>query len=116
MSQSRTICPICERAPGRRHSERCPRSTKQQRRLDASLQKAGKPRLFWQKGLVFVRAGGGKPVPVDNPGVPYVNPASGKPWYAGGLPQGEGMQERIQAYIEQLAHVIAEAKAKGITA
>lgn len=83
MSQSRTTCPHCGREPGGIHAETCPRSQTRMREMDSALERAGRPKLLWTKGPQIVIATGER---VVNPGIPYVNPDNGKPWFAGGVP------------------------------
>ena len=89
MSQSRTVCPRCQRAPGRAHSEACPRSRGRLAALSASLTKP--PRLLWKKGALVFRNPlwwlKGNVTTIDNPGIPRVVHGS-NPW-AGGFPRGK---------------------------
>jgi hypothetical protein len=85
-SQSKTSCPLCDRPPGGVHNDFCPRSRVMQRDLDAQLEIAGRPLVFWAKGPIAIRRGWRKKIKIiHNPGVPYVKPP--KPWYAGGKPR-----------------------------
>jgi hypothetical protein len=52
-------------------------------RLDEKLRRAGAPRVKWSKGAQVALLTGEK---VINPGIPYVDPKGGKPWFAGGVP------------------------------
>ncbi len=116
MSESRTVCPRCGRLPGREaHAPNCPRSSTRQRALAADMKKRGRPRLFWAKGTIAVRALGSKPELIHNPGVPYVNTSSnGKPWHAGGIPGhipgATELPGPVQDYIDQLSRVVERAK------
>jgi hypothetical protein len=94
MSQSRTICPHCERWPGRQHSDSCPRGTLVRQELRTSLQLPSS-HIWPGKGPVHAsvpqygddgRQSGMRNVSTFNPGVPMVKP--GKPWTAGGIPRG----------------------------
>ncbi len=94
MSQSRTVCPHCERAPGRVHHSSCPRSRESRAALAASLHR--EPRVIWPGLHTQFKYEVAKPTMVRpnrteireafNPGVPMVRPP--KLWTAGGLPRG----------------------------
>ncbi len=95
MSESKMICPHCQRAPGRAHSESCPRGRVRQRALAAECKRVLRRRvLFWTKGPIAYRAPGMESAKLTyNPGIPYVGP--GKHWRAGGVPRDTSAVEEF---------------------
>ena len=95
MGQAKQACPHCERAPGDRHADDCPRSRESQRKLAAELAIAGEDRPVWVFGEFTYRRKDDKWYntlrTAYNPGVPMVKHG---PWTAGGLPRAQ----RKQAY------------------
>lgn len=85
MSDSRLLCHLCDRPPGSRHSDRCPISRRSLRALDQHVADYDAAARFVcpPKGVPVVDGQGRLLV---NPGIPYVSPKRGKPWYAGGIP------------------------------
>ncbi len=100
-SQSKTICPRCQRPPGGRHSDACPRSRARMAALHESLTKPF--RLLWKKGFIAYR----KPFLFGlstqichtfNPGVPRV--VKGSNPRAGGIPSGK--RDEAAAFLQAL--------------
>lgn len=107
MSQSKTPCPVCERAPGGVHRENCPRSTRMLRLQRIVLEHVSQPRPVWMFGPIAFRRRDpktgkafGDVIETENPGLPFVRSGAlrtfnrgrnklvlGKPWNAGGLPK-----------------------------
>lgn len=111
MSQSKTICPRCERPPGGVHEHECPRSRFAQALLRKTLDRP--PRMVWTKGImIFHDRKTGKTRTVRNPGVPFVQPP--KDWYAGGIPGhtpgSPDLPEDVQAFIDDLGAVVQAAR------
>jgi len=92
VSQSRTVCELCGRAPKTPHEDHCPRSNKSRRRLDAEIRDALAPKLLWAKGPQISLLTNEI---VVNPGIPFVK--EGKPWFAGGLPRNLKRREGAKA-------------------
>ena len=101
MSQSKNVCPRCQRAPGHTHSESCPRSRVRLAVLHASLTKPF--RLIWKKGFLAYRKprkffSGFDIGHVNNPGVPRV--VYGSNPRAGGIPRGK--KDEAAAFLQAL--------------
>lgn len=82
---TRIDCELCGRAPGGVHADECPRSSVSQRALHQEMRALGAGRLVWQFGVHSIATPTGNEI-AFNPNLPYVNPASGKPWSVGGIP------------------------------
>ena len=96
MSQSRTVCPSCQRPPGSVHPDGCPRSRAKRIALHARLTKP--PRLLWKKGFLAYKKPrkwlkGWDMATVFNPGVPRV--VYGSNPRAGGIPRGKKAEAGI---------------------
>ncbi len=67
MSQSKTVCPLCNRKPGTPHTvlpgtfwrNPCPRSGVNQQRLAAWAEKAGRPVVAWMSAILVTIPGKG---------------------------------------------------------
>lgn len=67
MSQSRTVCPLCNRKPGAFHTvlpdtfwrKPCPRSGVAQQRLAAWAEKVGRPVVVWMSSILVTIPGKG---------------------------------------------------------
>jgi len=82
---TRIDCELCARAPGGVHADECPRSSKSQRALRQEMLALGQGRMVWQFGLHSIATPTGNEM-AFNPNLPYVNPANGKTFSAGGIP------------------------------
>jgi len=96
MSQSNTTCPLCNRPPGDRHPNFCPRSRAARATLDASLNRP--PRLVWKKGVMVYKKprtyfSGYDIAQMFNPGVPHV--CHGRNPRAGGVPSGRAEETAL---------------------
>lgn len=55
MSEAKTTCPICAREPGEQHTQDCPRSMVQQRRLQAQAKATRRGRVLWVSALLLTK-------------------------------------------------------------
>lgn len=55
MSEAKTDCPICAREPGETHTQDCPRSMTQQRRMHAEAKRARRGRMLWVSAVLLTR-------------------------------------------------------------
>ncbi len=113
MSESKTICPHCNRLPGGVHVDGCPRSREVMRSIRDACRAALRPRHFWIFGSQIVRTPDEGEKITFNPGVPYVRP--GKPWFFGGKPRD--LEKKQEGFIKHMnkarASLLAAKEQKG---
>ena len=130
MSESRTECPICHRAPGSTHVDFCPRSRV---RVTAHRGPSGGRVSYMAKGT-DISERDGEQVVVRNPGFPYVDCKPTRPhglrrterrevkrqrrrgmvlqgipkdWTAGGLPLGFDRESALEFMREQAVRPVS---------
>ncbi len=112
MSESNSICPSCDRAPGKVHHAKCARGMKAVRSRQYRARR-WPARLIWTKGVMIIKTRWGPTKKLWNPGIPHVMPP--KPWYAGGIPGGGdphklGGDGPVQDFVRAMAKLVRDTK------